>query len=121
MEGILEGMDTEIRYYDAFFLGTYRIELHYNDKRRKGKSGLNPEIILCQFLELVTVKKVVDAMHFEPLDPRFTGEMTLTTELTSQNGGTMITPPFRCQKASPLRDIQGQCSPASKTSRIFSN
>ncbi|MEO8173240.1 MAG: SRPBCC domain-containing protein [Sediminibacterium sp.] len=85
------GMHMEIFHYNPRVGGTYRIALRYKDQKIKGKSSDNLDMVNGKFLELVPVKKIVEAVRFESTDPLFAGEMIMTTELATEKGGTRVT------------------------------
>jgi uncharacterized protein YndB with AHSA1/START domain len=86
-----EGMRIEIFHYNFRVDGTYRLALIYNDRKAKGKTGNNSDIVKGKFIELETDHKIVEAITFDSPDPKFTGEMILTTELVSEKGATKVT------------------------------
>jgi uncharacterized protein YndB with AHSA1/START domain len=86
-----EGMRMEIFHYNFRVEGTYRLALIYNDRKAKGKTGANSDIVKGRFLELVPDHKIVEAITFESPDPSFAGEMIMTTELVSEKGATRVT------------------------------
>jgi uncharacterized protein YndB with AHSA1/START domain len=85
------GMQMEIFHYNVNEGGTYRVALRYDDKKAKGKAGDNSDVVNGRFLELVPGKKIVEAIRFDSPDPAFSGEMIMTTELTPEKGGTLVT------------------------------
>ena len=69
------------------------MSLTYKDPEQwpSGKTSEGTDAFQGRFIELVPDKKIVEVIEFESLDPRFAGEMKMTTSLTETNEGTEIT------------------------------
>jgi uncharacterized protein YndB with AHSA1/START domain len=79
--------------FDARVGGRYRMSLTYRnaDHRLAGKTSEDTDAFECRFLDLVPNEKIAEVVSFESVDPRFAGEMTITTTLADAHGGTRIT------------------------------
>lgn len=85
-----KGMRMEIFHFNFRVEGTYRLALYYNDRSQPGKAGNNSDIVLGRFIELISNRKITEAVHFQSTDPSFAGEMIMTTELEPEKGGTKV-------------------------------
>jgi len=88
-----DGMTARVHAFDAREGGTYRMSLTYTDPRHSppGKTSDDTDSFEGRFLELVPNEKVVELIRFESPDPRFAGEMTMTTSLADAGDDTEVT------------------------------
>ncbi len=86
-------MKGHMHVFDAREGGTFRMSLTYQDPKRSpgGKTSEDTDTFQGRFIELVPDEKIVEVIEFESQDPRFAGEMTITTRLTDTDEGTEIT------------------------------
>jgi uncharacterized protein YndB with AHSA1/START domain len=56
-----------------------------------GKTSADTDTFEGRFVELVPYEKIVEVIEFESRDPRFAGEMKITTTFTDTNEGTNVT------------------------------
>lgn len=91
-----EGMRAEVHAFDAREGGAYRMSLTYTEPGDEGlgKSTSNTDTFEGRFAEVVENERVVELIRFSSPDPRFSGEMRMTTDLTDAAGGTTVT--IRC-------------------------
>jgi len=91
-----DGMRPEVQAFDARAGGRYRMSLTYTEPgdEGQGKSTSNTDTFEGRFAEVVENERVVELIQFSSSDPRFAGEMRMTTELTDAAGGTTVT--IRC-------------------------
>ena len=88
------GMTCRVHSFDARVGGTFRISLTYQDTEQQGKSAEGTDTYHGYFAELVPNERVVEVDEFETDDPAMRGQMTITTTLTIQEGGTEVTMAF---------------------------
>ena len=81
----------EIFHYNNRVDCSYKVALRYDDRKKKGKSEGHSDLINGRFLELVPGKKIVETIQFESANQLFAGEMSMTTELSPQKNGTLVT------------------------------
>jgi uncharacterized protein YndB with AHSA1/START domain len=88
-----DNMKGHVHVFDAREGGTFRMSLTYQDPARSpgGKTSEDTDTFHGRFVELVPDEKIVEAIAFESADPRFAGEMTITTSLADTDDGTEIT------------------------------
>jgi uncharacterized protein YndB with AHSA1/START domain len=87
-----DGMTGRMHEFDLRPGGRYRMSLTYADpKGAPGKTTADTDTFEGRFVELVPDEKVVEAVAFEADDPKFAGEMTMTTSLAEAEGGTLVT------------------------------
>lgn len=86
------GMQPEVHVFDAREGGSYRMSLTYTEPGDQGlgKSTSNTDTFEGRFAEVVENERVVELIRFSSPDPRFSGEMRMTTELTDAAGGTTV-------------------------------
>ena len=85
------GMTARIHEFDPRAGGSYLMALIYGDTGgHPGKSTADSDVIKGRFDELLPDERVVEAVVFQSDDPRFAGEMTITTTLSPVTGGTKV-------------------------------
>jgi uncharacterized protein YndB with AHSA1/START domain len=87
-----DNMKGEMHVFDAREGGTFRMSLTYLDPEQSpgGKTSEATDTFQGRFVELVPDGKIVEVIQFESPDPRFAGEMRMTTSLADADGGTEI-------------------------------
>jgi uncharacterized protein YndB with AHSA1/START domain len=94
-----DNMTGHVHVFDARAGGTFRMSLTYQDQEQEqppgGKTSEGTDTFQGRFIELVPDEKIVEIIEFESQDPRFAGEMKVTTSLTDTGEGTEIT--VRCE------------------------
>lgn len=87
-----DGMTGRMHDFDLRPGGRYRMSLTYsNPKGTPGKTTADTDTFEGRFVELVLDERVVEAIVFEAGDRKFAGEMTQTTSLSENDGGTLVT------------------------------
>ncbi|HYZ15944.1 MAG TPA: SRPBCC family protein [Candidatus Acidoferrum sp.] len=88
-----DNMTGHVHAFDAREGGIYRMSLTYQDSNDSpgGKTSDDTDTFQGRFLELIPYEKIVEVVEFESPDPRFAGEMTITTCLSDTDDGTEIT------------------------------
>jgi uncharacterized protein YndB with AHSA1/START domain len=96
-----DNMTAHVHVFEAREGGTYRMSLTYRDWSRSpvGKTSEDTDTFRGRFVELVPGEKIVEAIAFDSRDPKFGGEMTMTTRLVDADGGTQVT--VLCQGLPP--------------------
>jgi uncharacterized protein YndB with AHSA1/START domain len=85
------GMTARVLEFDPRVGGGYRVTLTYDDASdHPGKSTADSDVIRGRFEELLPDERIVETVVFESHDPRFAGEMTITTTLSPVTGGTKV-------------------------------
>jgi uncharacterized protein YndB with AHSA1/START domain len=86
-------MKAYVHVFDPREGGAYRMSLTYTDPKNSpgGKTSEYTDTFQGKFIELVPYEKIVELIQFESSDPRFSGEMTMTTSLTNIEKGTVVT------------------------------
>ena len=84
-------MSMEVHHFEPVPGGKFRISLSYDDPANSGKSGKNTDTYHGYFKSLVPYQKIIEVLEFESADPNLAGQMTITTELSPENGGTKMT------------------------------
>jgi len=86
-------MTGHMHVFDAREGGTFRMSLTYKDPQQSpgGKTTEGTDTFQGRFTELVPNEKIVEVIEFESQDPRFAGEMKMTTSFTDTDEGTEIT------------------------------
>lgn len=85
------GMSCRVHSFDAREGGRFRISLTYQDTSQPGKSIDNIDTYHGHFAKLVPNEYVVEVGEFETNDPAMQGQMTITTALADEDGGTEVT------------------------------
>jgi uncharacterized protein YndB with AHSA1/START domain len=88
-----ENMKGRAYVFDAREGGTFRMSLTYQDPQHLpgGKTSDDTDTFHGKFVELVPYERIVEVIEFESQDPRFAGEMRITTSFTDTDEGTEIT------------------------------
>ncbi len=88
-----DSMTGQMHVFDAREGGTFRMSLTYQDPQQSlgGKTTESTDTFQGRFTELVPDEKIVEVIEFESQDPRFAGEMKMTTSFTDTDEGTEIT------------------------------
>lgn len=90
-----DNMTGKMHAFDARPGGGYRMSLTYQDPQGSpGKSSADTDTFEGRFVELVPDRKIVEVVVFESPDPRFAGEMTITTTLDDAGPGTEVSMAF---------------------------
>ena len=85
------GMSATFERFDPRPGGSYRLVLTYADPSgATGKATADTDVVEARFVEIVPDVRVVQAVDFASDDPRFSGTMTMTWEVTSVDGGTRV-------------------------------
>ena len=85
------GMRSEIHEFDARPGGAFRVSLTYEEQSGVGKTTARTDTYHGRFAELIPDEKIVELIEFETSDPAMAGEMTITTTLADEDGGTRLT------------------------------
>ena len=88
-----DNMTAQVHVFEAREGGAYRMSLTYRDPRQSpvGKTSEDTDTFQGRFVELVPDEKIVEAIEFDWRDPKFAGEMKMTTLLADADGGTEVT------------------------------
>jgi len=93
-------MTGRVEHFDPRPGGTYRMVLTYRSTAvSAGKTTAGTEVVEGRFLELVPEHRIVQAVDFVSTDPDFAGTMTMTWELVSRDGSTLVI--FRAEDVPP--------------------
>jgi uncharacterized protein YndB with AHSA1/START domain len=86
-------MKGQMHAFEAWEDGTYRMSLTYQDPAHSpgGKTSRDTDTFQGRFVELVPDKKIVEMVVFETEDPRFAGDMKITTRFADTDEGTRVT------------------------------
>jgi len=85
------GMTCEVHEFDAREGGFFRISLTYDAPTGTGKSAAHTDTYHGHFVRLRPDEQVVEVLQFEAAAPELRGEMTMTTTLVDEGGGTLVT------------------------------
>ncbi|MFJ8086527.1 SRPBCC domain-containing protein [Streptomyces sp. NPDC096205] len=85
-----DGMMSRVHAFDAREGGAFRVSLTYEQPDAVGKSGAHTDTYHGRFVRLVPDRLVVEELAFETEDPDLRGTMTMTTTLTTKEGGTEV-------------------------------
>ncbi len=84
-------MTGSIERFDLRPGGSYRMVLTYpGDVPSRGKTTADTDVVEARFLEIVPGKRVVYSVTFVSDDPDFDGAMTMTWEVSTTDGGTLV-------------------------------
>ena len=88
-----DNMKGQVHVFEAREGGTYRMSLTYQDPAHslRGKTSGDTDTFQGRFVELVPDEKIVEMVVFESQDPRFAGDMKITTRLADTGEGTRVT------------------------------
>jgi uncharacterized protein YndB with AHSA1/START domain len=85
------GMTGRVERFDARPGGSYRLVLTLTDgSSGSGKSTPDSDVVEARFVEIVPDERVVQAVDFVSDDPAFAGTMTMTWQLSDEDGGTRV-------------------------------
>ena len=85
-----DGMTAEVHDFDPREGGYFRVSLTYEAPDAVGKTSSHTDTYHGHFRRLIPDGQVVEEIEFETPDPALGGTMTMTTTLTSANGGTEV-------------------------------
>ncbi len=85
-----DGMTSHVQEFDAREGGAVRVSLTYDAPTGAGKTAAHIDTYHGHFVKLVPNEQVVEVLEFETADPKFRGEMTITTTLADADGGTDV-------------------------------
>lgn len=85
-----DGMTSRVHAFDPREGGSFRISLTYAEPTGTGKTTSHTDTYHGRFIELAEPERVVEVMEFETTDPAMAGEMIVSFELTSLDGGTEV-------------------------------
>jgi uncharacterized protein YndB with AHSA1/START domain len=84
-------MTGRVERFDARPGGSYRLVLTLTDgSSGSGKSTPDSDVVEARFVEIVPDERVVQAVDFVSDDPAFAGTMTMTWQLSDEDGGTRV-------------------------------
>jgi uncharacterized protein YndB with AHSA1/START domain len=88
-----DNMKGHTHLFDAREGGTFRMSLTYQDPEHSpgGKTSEDTDTFHGRFVELIPYEKIVEVIEFESHDPRFAGEMKITTSFADTDEGTEVT------------------------------
>lgn len=91
-----EGMTAKVHEIDPRPGGGYTMTLTYppDPEGPQGKTTDREDRYSARFVELTPPSRIVEAITFDTSDPAFTGEMTMTVDLSAVEGGTAVTISF---------------------------
>jgi uncharacterized protein YndB with AHSA1/START domain len=86
-----QGMTARFERFDARPGGSYRLVLTYEDAGAgHGKATADSDVVEARFVSLVADVRVAFEVDFESDDPVFAGTMTMTWDISSVDGGTLV-------------------------------
>ncbi len=86
-----DGMSARIERFDLRPGGSYRMVLTYADaSASQGKASADSDIVEARFVDIVPGVRVVQAVDFVSDDPLHAGTMTMTWEVTADDGGARV-------------------------------
>lgn len=86
-----KGMTGRFEHFDARAGGSYRLVLTYDDPTTAhGKSTADSDVVEARFVELVTGRRVVQAVDFVSDDSAYASTMTMTWEVTPVEPGSRV-------------------------------
>jgi uncharacterized protein YndB with AHSA1/START domain len=88
-----ENMKARVHAFDGREGGAYRMSLTYTDRQHSpsGKTSEDTDSFQGRFIQLLPYEKIVELIEFESRDPKFAGEMKMTTTFTEAGKGTEVT------------------------------
>jgi uncharacterized protein YndB with AHSA1/START domain len=88
-----DNMTGHMHSFEGRVGGTFRMSLTYRGPAHllAGKTSEHTDTFHGRFVELVPFEKIVEAIAFVSEDPKFAGEMKITTTLADAEEGTEIT------------------------------
>lgn len=86
-----DGMTGRFERFDGRPGGSYRLVLTYADpSTASGKATADSDVVEARFVDIVTGRRVVQAVDFVSDDPAFAGTMTMTWEVTPAGAGSRV-------------------------------
>jgi uncharacterized protein YndB with AHSA1/START domain len=86
-----DGMTGRFERFDGRPGGSYRLVLTYADPSTgSGKATADSDVVEARFVDIVTGRRVVQAVDFVSDDPAFAGTMTMTWEVTPAGAGSRV-------------------------------
>ena len=85
-----DGMSGRFERFDLRPGGGYRMVLTYAAATASAKSTSDSDVVEARFVDVVPGRRVVQAVEFDSDDPRFSGTMTMTWEVTDVPGGARV-------------------------------
>ncbi|SEE11481.1 SRPBCC domain-containing protein [Ruania alba] len=85
-----DGMTGHFEHFDAQPGGTYRLVLRYPSHAAHGKTSAEEDVVEARFVDLVPGSFVVQAIDFVSDDPAYSGTMTMTWSVTTEQDGTLV-------------------------------
>lgn len=85
-------MTGKIHTFDGRVGGGYRMSLFYPPTERsgRGKTAEHEDMVIVRFVELVPLRRIVEAIRFRTGDPTLVGDMTLVATFDPVPGGTEV-------------------------------
>ena len=83
-------MRGRFEWFDARPGGSYRLVLTYEDSPGSGKATKDSDIVEARFVDVVPNVRLIQAVDFVSDDPAFSGTITMTWELSEENGETRV-------------------------------
>ena len=73
------------------------MSLYYpsSEKGPRGKTSEREDRFMSRFVELIPLRRIVQAITFESSDPSFAGEMTMVITFEAEGAGTKVTILFK--------------------------
>jgi len=85
------GMTARFERFDARPGGSYRLVLTYDEGvHGSGKTTDESDVVEARFVEIAANERIVQEVDFVSDDPTFAGTMTMTWELSAEDGGTRV-------------------------------
>lgn len=86
-------MEGRVHVFEPREGGAFRMSLTYKEGTQGpgGKTTEGTDTFQGRFVELVPDERIVEVVQFESDDPRYAGEMRVTTTLADADGGTEVT------------------------------
>lgn len=90
-------MTGKIHWFDLREGGGYLMSLFYpaSEKNALGKTASKEDRYTARFIELTPIKKIVEAINFESVNPAFAGEMIMEVTLEPTGDSTEVSFLFR--------------------------
>lgn len=87
-----DNMEGHVHVFDARVGGLFRMSLTYKDPGHSpgGKTSEGTDTFQGRFVELSPGKRIVEVIEFESQDPRFAGQMKMTTSFIDTDEGTEV-------------------------------
>ncbi len=90
-------MTGEVHSFDDRVGGGYQMSLYYpsSEKTSRGKTSEREDRYTARFVELMSPKRIVEAINFDTVDPAFSGEMLMVVTFEAEDGGTTVSILFK--------------------------